>query len=51
MMKSILLIAALSLAVIGFSGCADKNDGMNSGKCGSGKCGTSKKCGSTKKCG
>lgn len=44
-MKRILMIAAISMAVLGFTGCADKGDGMGS------KCGAEKKCGSEKKCG
>lgn len=49
-MKKVLMIAAISIAVLGFTGCADKGDGMNAGKCGAGKCGNEKKCGGEKKC-
>jgi len=44
-MKKVILIAAVSIAVIGLSGCADKGDGVGS------KCGAQKKCGTEKKCG
>jgi hypothetical protein len=43
-MKKLLVVAAISMAVLGFAGCADKNDGMNS------KCGAQEKCGTEKKC-
>lgn len=44
-MKKFLMIGMISMAVLGFTGCADKGDGMGS------KCGAEKKCGSEKKCG
>jgi len=50
-MKKILFAAMLSVAVLGFTGCADKEltSEAKSAKCGSGKCGGDKKAAS--KCG
>lgn len=47
-MKKALIVSAIALAVIGFTGCADK-DGMDGAKkCGASKCGATKKCGDSK---
>lgn len=48
-MKKFLVMAAISMAVIGFSGCADKG-GEAGSKCGGEKKCSASKCGGEKKC-